>query len=755
MAIFPVRTLTRDQVKLRWGERYTSEGLNMKFLGIPNGVYLGFVPSSVAASNILTLAIDPSFGVSSLRVKSSLGPYSVDLFLEENIEIDFTFHAVFPVYVYAKADFRVNLETSAEIRTRTTPPNGIDEVGICRIDALGAVPVIDFGQAPDRHAPIANTGIPFGFMTGGAEQDRVLANAAIADIEASKIDTIAFLHPTLAARLTADYDPARIASNQGRGIVGLRSNDRVGVVGNSINLSHSFSAISKTQQPAIDIDGGGVETREGAVSEVTASPDAATLAASDTDRNIVLIQDTASNRPYVDPSSGVPVFGRLVFNEVEDLATTLQFTNGSPIVLVTVGDPTPSVSVSDLILDPDGNYQPVHRTTVPTVAAITLTTPYLGTSGSLTVRRRRFTVNLLTRSLLGVEVAYNVVRQVTVDTGSWLPLDGDLGIAAPTLRESYATNISGSAGTSPVGGITSQAFAPTNLLLYIPDDPNVVIGPSDTITGGLSGNVVQAVAGFPTIPAPNLRFYFNTVLDISKSRSGQLLNYLQIPHLDVPRATEIIDGLTRYSADGAQNRFEGVQGNDGRLFNGINAISSMGGFEITDLGAPLAPSSAARLQDITNATFVPSYFFGVGSALVFVGGNNRVAYGVNVLQTGDISHNLATGEFTFSTSGVYLINAQHPFRNESGANGEISAQINVPSGQLKPSLAGAISASRRFGTATDREVNAQTAMAQITAGNPAQDSFDVIVLGHDGGNFIYDTGGVASPISAISIVRIA
>jgi hypothetical protein len=604
MAIFPVRTLTRDQVKLRWGERYTSEGLNMKFLGIPNGVYLGFVPSSVAASNILTLAIDPSFGVSSLRVKSSLGPYSVDLFLEENIEIDFTFHAVFPVYVYAKADFRVNLETSAEIRTRTTPPNGIDEVGICRIDALGAAPVIDFGQAPDRHAPIANTGIPFGFMTGGAEQDRVRAVATSDEVDLARIDTIAFLHPTLAARLTADFAPLRIAENQGREISTLRSNDRTEVTGNSINISHSFATTSRTSQPAQDISGGGSETLNGAICEVTNNIDPAT---SDLIRNIVAIQEIASARPYVDPSTGRPVFGRLKFDEVDatagtipDPTTTLTFTNGLNTVLRTAGltDLDTVYSPGDLVKDPDGNYYPV-SSVLPT--AMTLSVPWVAATllVTQTIQRRRFTVEFFTRNL-GVETAYSVVRTCIVDSSGLSWTGPGLGLVAPDTPEDYITS-GASVGNSPQG-IVAQTYALGNVILYVPDDPAVVIGTGETITGS-GGSIATAVLGTPTVDAPDLRFFFNVFQDISESRSNELLDYLQSPHPEVPRATEIIDGLTRFAPDGGTSRKTALQASDTRIFGNIIAEQSMVLQKITDLGAPTpATNDAARIVDVEAAT---------------------------------------------------------------------------------------------------------------------------------------------------------
>lgn len=58
MTLGPTEVLTKDNVKVRWGERYTSDALNKKFLGIPRGVYLGFAPQ--ASGLVLSLIPDRS-----------------------------------------------------------------------------------------------------------------------------------------------------------------------------------------------------------------------------------------------------------------------------------------------------------------------------------------------------------------------------------------------------------------------------------------------------------------------------------------------------------------------------------------------------------------------------------------------------------------------------------------------------------------------------------------------------------------------
>ena len=45
MVAGPIQAFTREDIKSRWTERYTSDAINKKFLGLPRGIYLGFVPS--------------------------------------------------------------------------------------------------------------------------------------------------------------------------------------------------------------------------------------------------------------------------------------------------------------------------------------------------------------------------------------------------------------------------------------------------------------------------------------------------------------------------------------------------------------------------------------------------------------------------------------------------------------------------------------------------------------------------------------
>jgi len=62
MVAGPVQSFSRDNIKARWTERYTSDAVNKKFVGIPRGCYLGFVPSPTGL--ILSLKPDKSIAYS-------------------------------------------------------------------------------------------------------------------------------------------------------------------------------------------------------------------------------------------------------------------------------------------------------------------------------------------------------------------------------------------------------------------------------------------------------------------------------------------------------------------------------------------------------------------------------------------------------------------------------------------------------------------------------------------------------------------
>lgn len=598
MALFPSEVFTQDNVKFRWREPYASEGVNKKFLGIPYGCYLGFAPAPNPGDTVnkLDLNLDSVQSLSVLRAKSTLSQASVDLVVEAALTLDFTGHVVFPVYVFAETSYKAGQTSSAIITTSSTAPNGITQIGICKItapDIGGSTLGVDHLQfdpqnAPDRHAPIAYSGVPFGFMLGGAEEDRQAASAAVVDIDAAKTDTLSVVHPTLADRLTADFDEEQLGGRMGKNIISISSNDEVEVTGSSLNMSHSFAGVSRTSAPSIDFAGEGSESADGAIT----SP-------SDTDRNIVGIQDVASGRPYADPSTGRPVFGRLVYAEFLDGTTSLTFADGSVVVAVAGTDPTPNVNPGDIIIDPEGNFAPVSRTPGSVgPATITLAQAWNRTdpAGPLvgTLNRRRFTVNFFTR-LGSVETAYSVVREAFLDVPSWV--GAGFGLSSPQTPEPYSTD----AGATQAGVIVRQAYNGDPSILYVPDDPDDILLAIDTVNevGGVTKEMVPA-AGTPTQDAPDLRFFIPTFQPINEARSDQKSTFLQAPTTLIPRASENFDGLTRFATiETGVERFTALQANDSRVLSVDEAAAAAAAAAPTGAN-PFATVADTNVHDLAS-----------------------------------------------------------------------------------------------------------------------------------------------------------
>src|SRR5690606_28767108 len=71
MVLGPTQGFAKENVKSRWMERYTSDSINKKFLGLPRGIYLGFVPSQSGLT--LTLKTDIALTLTAISGSFSIG----------------------------------------------------------------------------------------------------------------------------------------------------------------------------------------------------------------------------------------------------------------------------------------------------------------------------------------------------------------------------------------------------------------------------------------------------------------------------------------------------------------------------------------------------------------------------------------------------------------------------------------------------------------------------------------------------------
>jgi len=481
MSSFPAAAFTKDNVKARWLAPYGSEELNKKALGEPRGVYVGATPSAVG--DLLSLLVDTTEGHTSIQIISSTSLAMITLTTEETIQLDFTGHTSFPVYVVAKANYQINAVSSATVETQLVAPNGRTEIGVCRVDSLSPMvivtdPTVD---AAARQRPFARSFQPFGYMPGGSVEDLEAATTSTAEVIAARTDTVAFVHPNLSDRLTADFTPARVAGNMGRESDLIQGNDYV-TIGNSQRMSSSFAKSSRTVKPDLDIIPGGSETITGAITEIVVGS-----GTSDTVRNIVNIVDVSNGQRLIDKANGRPVFGRILSDEILiPAALTFDITN-------TVGtsiNVSANVETGDLIEDLDGVYQEVVSVSAINIVMTSSNTGTTGVSAVGAQGRRRFTTNLLTKSG-GVETAHTIIREVAI---------GPITVATrfqvgETITYNVKTGIV--VRDTPVGATT---------LLYIPNVETAIVLAAETIVGGLSG--AQATAPTITNVAPTLRYFF-------------------------------------------------------------------------------------------------------------------------------------------------------------------------------------------------------------------------------------------------------
>lgn len=561
MAVNPVVSLTRDFVQMHWQQRYTSVGINRKFLGMPNGVYLGFTPSSSPGSDILDLSPDINKGFSLAQVKSSSGAYGVCCFSDELVSLNFSGHAVFPVYVVLKANYQVNQESSATIGTQLTPPNGIDEIGICRVDAMGLTPIIVTDPAPNRHTPIANTGVEFGFMTGGAEQDRVAANAMIAEVIAAREDTDAVVWPTLKERIDAVGEELALSIDT------IKSRVYTGVVGLSKEVSGDFSNTSRLAaltRPFVTIAGGASESSPGAIDQSDAHG-----------RNFVAVRDVSTGLAPVDLVTGSIVYGRLNYTGAT-IPGTLTFTTASTVVGTSV-DVTATVSIGDIVEGADGNFYLVVGTTV---ASLTLESAYQGASGNGTgLARRRFSVDLKKRSG-GVESNYTVIRTALIQPTFSV---GNKFLHGETITYNGKT-----------GTVVFNTPEGSGQIYYIPTVATDLILTSENIVGGTSMSEVAAVPGTPTLSAPDFEFFFNVFVDHAAVRYAALLDWLHAAGASNRPASETSAGVVRFALVSESTPGLALQASDSRILTSDQA------------GAAASANAPTALNPfITNVDFNP------------------------------------------------------------------------------------------------------------------------------------------------------
>lgn len=409
MSLFPVKVFTKEAANVDFDAEYRSAILARKFAGQPKGAYIGFTPRVIPATSVISLDVDPTEGLSLIKIPSDSDPAGLDIFTTSNITFDVggIDPGEFPLNVLARASYvdDSDTETTAEIVT-TSAADGVtqQEVRICVINGTPAAPTVAADVTlVERDEPLALSGRGFGFMPSGAIEDLEAAVDAVNEVVAARTGLDGTVYDSLAERLAGDQSATQMGDRLAPACRTLRSNDYLVASGaESVVVSGTFSEVDREHRPLITLGGTGSETVPGAI----AGPN-------DTSRNVCLIQDaTTGYRPVDDPTTRRTIFGRLTGPDDLPISGTWTFTKNSQTLVATGAQALTDVRVGDTIIGLDGLYYEVES--VDTNSALTLTNAYRGdTADSSTVSVRRWTLNFATM-VSGVEVTTSMPSATTI-----------------------------------------------------------------------------------------------------------------------------------------------------------------------------------------------------------------------------------------------------------------------------------------------------------------------------------------------------
>lgn len=497
MPSFPTYAFTRDHVKTRFLEPRGSESINTRHYGLPRGVYVGFTPEVTTGSLTLKLKPDARLGYSMLKVGAQSTRVQVDVFTDNDVLLDFTNHTVFPVFVIARAEYKAEFPTQGRILTRTSGPTGPQEIGVCVVDKVGTNLAVSTTVPGQRQPPLAFSGQAFGYMYGGATDDIVFAQSATAEVIQARDDLKnpgppppnQRLKDRLAIDLAGDFLADQLAL---RTVVAVGNSRLVGPASSSMNVSGSFSEVTRQFAPFLTIVDGGSESVEGAITAPT-----------DTDRNICPLIDDTTGLRLVDADNGA-LYGRLSYVSAV-LTGTLSFANANVNVAGVGTLFLTETQIGDIILGGDGKYYEI--ATITSNIALTLTTAYQGAAvGGVVSTRRRFTVSFFTRTS-GSEVAFPLTQLTNVRFffPAWFRLDRSVFDASLFMKrdgekpvEPLATDtIKGRVRLAVAGGLAGAIFQVTNN-----QSPTGANNYSTLNFTAVNASVVNAGAGVANISVP-------------------------------------------------------------------------------------------------------------------------------------------------------------------------------------------------------------------------------------------------------------
>jgi hypothetical protein len=495
---FPFLTLSNEFVKVRFVETDVPYALNQRWIGMPRGVYLGFIPSAASGSRIVSFAPDATQNFSLLRVPSRDLRVMVDIFYADTLTLDFTAHNVWPVYVLATASYQKTQPTHGKIFTRATPANSFDEITVCKVNKVGNDLVIDTTVPTMRNPPIAFATQPYGYMPDGSIGDLATTNATVAEVIAARSSGYTGPHASVSARVAADMSGTAMADRLGLRMVHLLSNNHPNKIGPSFNVSGSFSDTNRAFGPNLTIEPSGSESSEGALTDGI--------------RDHCFVINGTTGQRIVNPVNQDPVFGRVGFSSgTNGVGKEIQFVNASVDVNGNGSNPfVAPLQQGDLVLGPDGRYYELETIVDPDNAV--LGTAFQGVNGSVfNTPYRRWTLFLFTvaggpyalPALTTIQFLFPCffrVDRAIFDGFLYIKRDGDRppeAVATPTVEGKALL----AAASGLVGSIRTIRSGPT----VIGNDAhtlNFPFGGAINAGGGVVNVSVTGATG-PTGPASN------------------------------------------------------------------------------------------------------------------------------------------------------------------------------------------------------------------------------------------------------------
>ena len=496
MPSFPIYTFDKTFVYARFLEPSGSSSVNTKQYGLPRGIYLGYDPEVTPGSMVLKLKPDARLGFSMLKVAAQSTRVQVDVLAAGDVELNFTGHTVYPVYVIGRADYQAGTPTQGRIITRATGPTGPQEVGICLVSKPAADLVVTTTVPAYRQPPLAFVNQGVGYMYGGATDDLIFAQGATAEVIKARDNLKTPPAPPAALlndRLALDLSGEFLAAQLGLKSATVVGNARLTSAGSTfMNISDSFSEVTRQLPPIMTFAESGTETTVGAITGPV-----------DADRNVAFLIEEATGL-RLETATGGSVYGRVVYSSLV-LSGTMTFTNALTTVAGVGTLFLTELQVGDLILGEDLKYYSV--ASIFNNTNLTLSVAYLGaTFGGFVSFRRRFTLNFFSRTT-GIEVAYTLAQTTNIRPffSAWFRLDQPVFDASTFMKKvgempnvpSASDTVLGLVKLAVGGGLAGAIYQVTN--------GNSAIGANNFHTlnfTGVNASVVDAGGGVANINVP-------------------------------------------------------------------------------------------------------------------------------------------------------------------------------------------------------------------------------------------------------------